>query len=105
VDLMMSTRDAEAFLRRAGGEAGGAEPSDRFCSRVFGIWKTPPVPVEVFGGFSLATDGVWREVSFSTREAVRIRDAQVYVPSVAELVRLLHSFGRAKDLERASLLR
>jgi len=104
VDLMMSARDAEAFLCRVGGERGGVEPSERFRSPVFGVWKQPPIPVEAFGGFTLATDGAWREVSFSTRERVTVGGAQLYVPSAEELIRLLHSFGRAKDLERASLL-
>jgi hypothetical protein len=104
VDLMMSARDAEAFLNRVGGERGGVEPSERFRSAVFGVWKEPPVPVEAFGGFALAMDGAWREVSFSTRERVTVGGAQLYVPSAKELIRLLHLFGRAKDLERAGLL-
>ncbi|HZU51636.1 MAG TPA: hypothetical protein VE968_07160 [Sphingomicrobium sp.] len=104
VDLMMSARDADEFLRRAGAESGGVEPSERFQSAVFGIWNTPSVPVEVFGGFKLARGGTWREVSFSTREPINVGNEIVYVPSAAELVRLLHSFGRMKDLERAKLL-
>lgn len=105
VDVMMSARDADEFLRRVGARCGGAEPSERFNSRVFGIWKTPPVRVEVFGGFQLASDGKWREVCFSTREPVKVGDATVYVPSAVELVGLLHSIGRTNDLERAKMLR
>jgi len=104
VDLMMSARDAEAVLRRVGGKRGGAEPSERFQSDIFGVWSEPPVPIEIFGGFRLATGGAWREVSFATREPVAVGSAHVFVPSAAELVRLLHSFGRAKDLERAARL-
>jgi hypothetical protein len=105
VDLMMSARDAEAFLRRTRSEHGGAEASDRFASDVFGVWKEPSIPVEVFGGFRLAVDGQWRHVSFSTREPLTVAGARVYVPSSQELVGLLRSFGRSKDLERARLLR
>jgi hypothetical protein len=105
VDLLMSASDAEAFINRVRAKRGGAEASDRFRSSVFGIWNTPPVPVEVFGGFAVVTDRGWRPVSLSTREPVAVRGATVYVPAAEELIRLLRSFGRPKDLERATLLR
>jgi hypothetical protein len=104
IDLMMSSRDAESFLRRAGVEPKRGKASDRFRSTVFGTWSAPPVPVEVFGGFELATDGGWRPVVLTSRQAVSVGHAQVFVPSASELVRLLHSFGRPKDVERAALI-
>ena len=104
VDLLMSAGDAEVLLRRVGAQPGRGEADERFRSTVFGCWTGPPIPVEVFGGFSVAVSGGWRDVSLSTREAVRVGGARVFVPSVEELVRLLHSFGRPKDLERALLL-
>ena len=104
VDLKMSAADAERFLRRVGGEFRNTDASDRFRSQVFGIWTRPPIAVEVFGGFSLAAGGGWREVSLATREPVTVGGARVYVPSREELVRLLQSFGRVKDLERVRAL-
>ena len=105
VDLMMSASDADALLRRIGGDFRKATASERFRSLVFGVWSAPPVPVEVFGGFSLYLDETWRELSLSTRERVTVAGSCVYVPSAEELVRVLHLFGRPKDLERAKLLR
>ena len=105
VDLMMSARDAEAFLRRVGARPGGAQPSDRFNSQVFGIWNEPPIPVEIFGGFRVATGGKWREVALSSRERVSVGSSQIHVPSREELISLLHAFGRPKDMERATLLK
>lgn len=104
-DLMMSARDADAFLARVGGRRGGATPSRQFQSDVFGMWSKPPLPVEIFGGFRLFRDGEWRAVAFATRERRTVSGAEVYVPSAEELVRLLHAFGRPKDLERARLLK
>ncbi len=104
IDLMMSARDAESFLRRAGVEPKRGKASDRFRSTVFGTWSKPPVPVEVFGGFELVTDGGWRSVVLTSRQAISVGHSRVFVPSADELVRLLHGFGRPKDLERARLL-
>jgi hypothetical protein len=56
------------------------------------------------GGFSVATPDGWRDVSLATRETVTVGGRPIYVPSAEELIRLLRSFGRAKDLERAGLL-
>ena len=104
VDLMMSAADAEAFLKRVGEAPLNGKPNDRFRSLVFGVWSVPPIPVEVMGGFSVATPDGWRDVSLITREAVTVGGRPVYVPSAEELIRLLSSFGRSKDLERADLL-
>lgn len=104
VDLLMSAADAAAFLKRTGGPVRAGQADDRFRSLVFGLWTAPPIPIEVMGGFSVASDGGWREVTLTTREPVSIAGATVYVPSAEELVRLLHAFGRTKDLERARLM-
>ena len=57
VDLLMSAADADAFLNQVGEVPRSGAPSDRFRSTVFGIWREPPIPVEVMGGFSLAGGG------------------------------------------------
>jgi hypothetical protein len=105
VDLLMSQPDAEAFLGLVGVVPGPGEPSDRFASAVFGTWKKPPIPVEIMGGFSLATDRGWQEISLATREEITVGNTRVFVPSSEELVNLLRLFGRPKDLERAEILR
>ena len=104
VDLLMSASDAEAFLKRVGVERRRVTGDERFRSQVFGTWISPPLPIEAFGGFELAVGGAWREIALSTREAVTVGGACVFVPSAEELVRLMRSFGRPKDLERARLL-
>ena len=104
VDLVMSAADGEAFLKRVGERPQSGKPNDRFRSLVFGIWTKPPTPVEVMAGFSVATPDGWRDVALSTHEEVVIQGRPVYIPSAEELVRLLRSFGRAKDHSRADLL-
>ena len=104
VDLLMSGRDADAFLRRVGVEPQRGEGNDLFRSEVFGTWTGSPVAVEAFGRFKVCNDGMWREVRLSTREPVMIGGERIYVPSKEELVQMLRQFGRAKDLQRARAL-
>lgn len=104
VDLLMSARDAEMFLKRIGGQQRGGKPSTKFQSDVFGTWIDPPLPVEVMGGFRLATSAGWQPVWPQTRERKTVGEQALFVPSVAELKAMLLSFGRPKDLERARLL-
>lgn len=104
VDLLMSPRDADQFLRRVGGKPSDGKPSTQFRSDVFGTWFDPPLPIEVMGGFSLMTVDGWRPVLLTTRERRTVEGRDFYVPSVGELKELLFSFGRPKDLERAQLL-
>ena len=104
VDLLMSARDAEQTLRRLGAEIRAGAPSPRFRSAVFGVWSAPPLPVEIMGGFRLATAGGWRAVRPQSRQPFRLAGRELFAPSAAELGGILRAFGRPKDLERLRLL-
>ena len=104
VDIVMSARDAAALLDRTAADPAPAAASDRFRSEVFGVWRAPPVPVEVMGGFRFARPDGWHPVSFATRQAVMAGGAQLFIPSAAELQDLLLAFGRPKDVARAAAL-
>jgi hypothetical protein len=105
VDLVMSARDAAALLERTGAGLELAAASAQFQSEVFGVWRTPPVPVEVMGGFRFVRPDGWRPVSFTTRQSVMAGGAALFVPSITELQDLLLAFGRPKDLARAAVLK
>ncbi|MEE2793947.1 MAG: hypothetical protein VX512_03820 [Pseudomonadota bacterium] len=104
VDLLMSETDAQAFLQKVGASWRKGEPSERFYSPVFGIWDEPPMSIEAFGGFRLATEDSWRKVTFATHQAINVAGCTVFVPSKTELRALLYSMGRPKDFRRAELL-
>ena len=104
VDVLMSRRDAHAFLRRVGSAPATRDPDALFRSEVFGTWNEPPLAVDVMGGFSLFSGGMWRPVSPGTREPVGIQDQTLFVPSREELRALLLDFGREKDIARAALI-
>lgn len=104
VDVLLSPADAQRILPGLGLTAapGGAHPD--FRSEIFAIWRAPPLKVEFMAGFAHCRDGVWRPVWPATRQAVTVLDGVVYVPERDELRRLVESFGRPKDYERARLL-
>jgi hypothetical protein len=100
VDLMMGLSDARHFLQRLGVESKPDTGHPKFRSEIFGTWRMPQLPVEIFAGFTLADVGGWRPVALRTRRAIGVGGCTLYVPSKDELRQLLLSFGRPKDLER-----
>jgi hypothetical protein len=104
IDLMMGLADARRLLARLGLQPEPDSRHPQFRSELFVVWREPPLPVEIFAGFSLAYSEGWRPVVLQTREAVSVQGRTLYVPSKNELRELLLSFGRPKDLERARLL-
>ena len=104
VDLLMDAADATRILERLGLASAPDSAHPQFRSSVFGIWSAPPLPVEIFAGFRLASEAGQRPVRFRTRHAIHVSGRTLFVPSRRELHALLLSFGRPKDLERARLL-
>jgi hypothetical protein len=104
VDLLVSLRDAEPLASRIGIALAPGEGHDLFRSALFGRWPEPPLPVEIMAGFHVRSVNGWSEVWPTTREAVTVEGAAVFVPSREELGRMLLGFGRPKDRARAKLL-
>ena len=104
VDVLMTAKDAEQVLRQLGLRPRLPTASTMFRSSVFGTWSAPPLPVEIMGDLSLATPTGWCPVRPNTREAVTVDGHQLFVPAAGELIALLRSFGRPKDLVRIQLL-
>ena len=104
VDVLMTASDAEQVLRDLGLPSRPPTTSTMFRSSAFGTWSAPPLPVEIMGDLNLATPAGWRPVRPNTREAVTVDGHQLFVPAASELIALLRSFGRPKDLVRIRLL-
>jgi len=101
VDLLMATADAERLLAQLRLPAEPDSEHPQFRSKLFAVWREPPLPVEIFADFRLRSDQGWNAVQLRTREPIGVGDRTVFVPSAEELYRLLVSFGRPKDLDRA----
>jgi hypothetical protein len=104
IDLLMEPADARHFLARVGAPSDPGRDHPQFRSAVFGTWREPPLPVEIFADFRIRGADGWRRIRLESREAVSVAGRTVFVPSSAELHALLLSFGRPKDVERARLL-
>ena len=78
--------------------------ADRFRSR-FGRYRFAAMPVEVMGALELDAGSGWWPVTVRETVLAHAAGVDVPVPTVAEQIRILESFGRPKDLERAALLR
>jgi hypothetical protein len=107
LDLLTSAADADrlaeawAARRESAYRPAGA---DRFRSR-FGRYRFAAMPVEVMGALELDPGDGWQPVTVGEATIVRVDGIDVPVPTIAEQIRILESFGRPKDLERAALLR
>ncbi|HEX7817685.1 hypothetical protein [Dyella sp.] len=107
VDVLTSAADASRLAghwyarREQTYEPVGAE---RFRSH-FGRYRFDGLPLEVMGNLELFDGSAWQPVL--TRACVRVAcgAVQVLIPTVPEQIRILESFARPKDFERAARLR
>jgi hypothetical protein len=107
IDLLVSRRDADMLLARWATRRQTVEPNegDRLFRSHFARFNFFPWAVEVMGDLELHGEGGWQAVHVADIVSIDIGDVSVPVPSLAEQVRLFESFGRAKDLRRAAILR
>jgi hypothetical protein len=107
VDVLASREDAERLMsqwserREHIYEPAGAE---RFRSH-FARFRFPGMPVEVMGGLELNQGDGWEPVQAGRLMLMSLNGLAVPVPSVDDQIRILESFGREKDHQRATLLR
>jgi hypothetical protein len=107
IDVLTSAGDADRLAghwqarRESHFEPAGAE---RFRSR-FARFRFAGLPLEVMGGLQLHDTREWVPVLAGETMLVIFGGMQIPVPTIAEQIRILESFGRPKDLQRAVLLR
>ncbi|BDU21108.1 hypothetical protein [Dyella sp. GSA-30] len=107
IDVLTSVADADRLVehwqarRESLFEPAGAE---RFRSR-FARFRFTGLPLEVMGGLQLHDTREWVPVIAGETMLVAFGGMQIPVPRVVEQIRILESFGRPKDLQRAALLR
>ena len=107
VDVLVSRDDAERLMALwAGYRQPTHEPADghRFRSH-FARFAFPGIPVEVMGALELNQGDGWQPVNAGRMMLVGLDGLAVPVPTIPDQIRILESFGREKDCQRASSLR
>ncbi len=107
VDVLTSRADADALMaqwavRRV--PVSTLADSQRFRSH-FARFSFPGTPVEVMGALELQVDGHWQIVRPGRLVLAGLNGLAVPVPCIGDQIRLFESFGREKDLRRATALR
>ena len=107
VDVLTSRADADTLMATW---ASRHEPAftpageDLFRSH-FAHFRFPGVPVEVMGALELRVDDCWQAVQPGRLVLANVNGVAVPVPCIDDQIRLLESFGRAKDVRRIAALR
>lgn len=107
VDVLMSRADADTLALLWADRLDATHvpaDSNRFRSR-FARFHFPSMPVEVMGGLELDRGEGWQAVSPGRLMLVGVQGMAVPVPTLDDQIRILESFGRDKDRERAATLR
>ncbi|WP_426702638.1 hypothetical protein ACPPVV_06460 [Rhodanobacter sp. Col0626] len=107
LDVLTSVRDAQTLAGHWRGRRDDTfvpPGEERFRSH-FARFLFPGLPVEVMGGLELHGERGWQPVRIDAIVTVDVAGLAVLVPTVAEQIRVLESFGRPKDLQRAALLK
>ena len=107
LDVLTSARDADTLIghwRARRDDAYVPCGEERFRSR-FARFRFPGLPVEVMGGLELYGERGWEPVRVDRIVTLDMGSLAVPVPAAVEQIRVLESFGRPKDLQRAALLK
>lgn len=106
VDVLTSVRDAEVLIThwQACRDVDHTPAvADRFRSR-YARFDFSGLPLEVMGGLELYGERGWEPVRIDDIVMRDVAGIAVPVPTVSEQIRVLESFGRPKDRQRAALL-
>jgi hypothetical protein len=107
VDVLVSRNDADTLMDVwAERRESVYQPADgeRFRSH-FARFRFPGLPVEVMGGLEVNQGDGWQPVKAGRLTLVGLNGLAVPVPSMEDQIRILESFGRPKDQQRAAMLR
>lgn len=104
VDILLDSRDCPAVFASLGIAIAAGQADSRFRSALFQQWLGGYLPVELFAGFAVLEQKTWQQVVLRSRQAIPVADFTVFVPEKAELITIMHRFGRPKDLGRIAAL-
>jgi hypothetical protein len=101
VDVLMSARDLRRVMVELHLACQEGVATDRVRSDIWVRWTALPLGVDLMSGLHIRSGERWTRVAPTSREAVAVEGATLYVPARPELADICRLFGRPKDLERA----
>lgn len=104
IDILVSVPDAERFAREWRCPDVSDTGSDLFRSAVLLNPEFGNFPVEIMAGLEFRQFREWQQVAPETRQKIRLGGIDLFVPERPELIEILRSFGRKKDIRRADLM-
>ena len=104
IDVIVSRCDLEALYQRIPLRDARDAGKAIFRSERFGLWNAPELPIEFMAGLNVLSEGNWQPLLPRTRQQVFTLGNALYVPEVAEMIKILRRFGREKDYRRAATL-
>lgn len=104
IDLLASPADARRLAVRWGATPEPPGDHSLFRSSVHFEHRLAGATVDVMADLSVNGPPGWSLLRPRSRTAISVGGGVLYAPDRAELIEILHLFGRPKDLDRAALL-
>ncbi|MDB5530745.1 MAG: hypothetical protein JWR51_3848 [Devosia sp.] len=104
IDVLLSPADARRLIAVLGLTDGTDGGTERFRSEVYATWTTPPIPIDLLGGFQVRVGDHWTPVSPKTRRPFETAAGKVFLPSIEEHIEITKLLGRPRDFERIKRL-
>ncbi len=102
---VFAASDVIELARRGLGATAIPSGSDRFrSSPYFQFEPEGGLPIDFMGGLEVLVANVWISLQIESRAAVTVGSITLFIPNLEEQARILHLFGRPKDLTRAALI-
>lgn len=105
VDFLISVKGGLALAGQLGLENRAGKGNDLFRSKLLLRQNIKGVDVEFMAGLQVRKNNRWIDVSPKTRSALKVGNTTVFVPEPTEMISILETFGRDKDIRRADKLR
>lgn len=105
IDVLAGLDDAVRLAARWGSTPDCPGDHTLFRSAIHFEHPLTGVTVDVMAELAVKVGAGWTMLQPKSRVPLRVGETTLYAPDRAELIAILHLFGRPKDLERAALLR
>ncbi|MEO0551094.1 MAG: hypothetical protein AAFZ91_14330 [Pseudomonadota bacterium] len=105
VDVLVSVEDAKRLMARWSVRNRIDGGTDLYRSSYFLLPDLGAVRVEIMAGYQIKQGGHWQHVRPTSREAIELDVAEIFVPSDVELIGFFEQLDRDKDKLRIAAMK